>query len=34
MFREHLTVGYLPGFLLFVAVIFIAGAVFWSTALF
>ena len=29
-----LTAGYLLGFLLIVAVIFIAGAVFWSTALF
>ena len=34
MFREHLTVSYLLGFLVIVAVIFIAGAVFWSTALF
>ena len=34
MFREHLTVSYLLGFLLIVAVFFIAGAVFWSTALF
>ena len=34
MFREHLTVSYLLGFLLIVAVIFSAGAVFWSTALF
>lgn len=34
MFREHLTAGYLLVFLLIVAVIFIAGAVFWSTALF
>ncbi len=34
MFREHLTAGYLLGFLLIVAVIFIAGAVFWSIALF
>ena len=33
LFREHLTVGYLAGFLLIVAVIFIAGAVFWSTTL-
>lgn len=34
MFREYLTAGYLAGFLLIVAVIFIAGAIFWSTALF
>ncbi len=31
--RQHLTIGYLLGFLLIVAVIFIAGGIYWSTLL-
>lgn len=33
IFREHLTAGYLIGFLLIAAVIFIAGFLFWSATL-
>lgn len=33
LFRQHMTRGYLIGFLLIVAIIFIAGGLFWSTFL-